>query len=149
MNEVEWRHSVAAMDTAFREAGRLRRLAEAREQRARNKMMATPEWQAAHAARCAQSKVDSTRKRVARLRADITQHSEYLRGLMNALRNARLEGRRTAPLLLARFPSGWQRRRYLQREWQTANADLARLEAAPEPHAEVVAVVDESKHANR
>ena len=146
MNEYDWQKANAAMDAAFREAGRLRRLAEAREKRARKKLMATPEWQAAHTARCAQWQVDSTRKRVARLRADITQHSEYLRGLMNALRNAKLEGRRTAPLLLARFPAGWQRRRYLQREWRTANAELARLEAAPEPHAEAVAVVEERKH---
>ncbi len=146
MNEYDWQKASAAMDAAFREAGRLRRLAEARESRARQKMMATPEWQAAHAARCAQWQVDSTRKRVARLRSDITDRSAGLRRLMDALRNAKLERRRTVSLFFEPISNAWRTRRHLQRELRTVLADLAQLEVAPELHTEAVAVAEERKH---
>lgn len=142
MTADEWRHSVAAMDAGFREAGRLRRLASAREDRARKKMMATPEWQAAHAARCAQWQVESRRQYVARLRSDIADRSAGLRRLMDALRNAKLERRRTVSLFFEPISNAWRMRRHLQHDLRTAIADLAQFEAALEPHAEVVAVAE-------
>ena len=146
MNEYDWQKANAAMDAAFREAGRLRRLAEAREKRARKKLMATPEWQAAHAARCAQWQVDSTRKRVARLRSDIVDSSAFLRRLMQQLRDKRRRESPHVATLLIRFTDEWRIRRRSQRELRTVLADLAQLEVAPEPHAEAVAVAEERKH---
>ncbi|HOZ25772.1 MAG TPA: hypothetical protein PK080_00340 [Hyphomonadaceae bacterium] len=148
MTADEWGHSVAAMDAALREAGRLRRLASAREDRARKKRMATPEWQAAHAARCAQWQVESRRQYVARLRSNLAGRTVGVRRLLKLLQDRRNRDSPLTATLLERIPDEWRQRRHLQRELRMVLADLAQLEATPEPHAEAVAVVEERKHTN-
>jgi len=60
---MDYRAFEAACNAAMAEAARVRRLARARENRALKRLMATPEWQAAHALACAEHKARALLRR--------------------------------------------------------------------------------------
>lgn len=120
------KYTDAEMRVSMQAAARARRLADARAARADEKLRATPEWQAQHAAACARDRLLRAQQCVVERRIRLGIESEYIRWKTSHIR--RLRERRPGESFAGHLTEHWRERRWAQADLRKAIAGLAALE---------------------